>query len=615
MSLTKVTYSMIEGPTVNVADFGAVGDGTTDDSSAIAAAVAATPSGAVLMFPEGTFLLDQEIFITQPMTIVGPGTIKLPDQSSLFHDSTNPYARKLFHVRSSDVHFQNLTFDMNSPNNWVIVGGIKYYFESQDTSPTDFNLVSSILIGFYGPQYNVPPSSAFNIENITVTNCKFFNSPMGFIETFIQPAYDPGGYYASEVRIENNYFYAGQNVQVAFNQTANSVVIGNTFVNCYFVSFQYYYWNENCQVSDNTFFYDRSTIDYALVDPRRYYTPGDPINCGDIRLGKDFDKPNYSCNFTNNSLQGVPILIGPSQINCACDNNTSFKSELFGILVIPAFSGNTVSGNRILASDQPALYLDNPEPGLPGTPAPCTIENNYIEGCCTKILSPDFIGRDLNSQVWIIDKYYNINKNTVRKGLSSVLYGMTFFNQAAATGISSFYGNITDTAGNTDNVIINNALLPETPVWILPNGSASLFSLWLKAGGSNVTGNGTVYNIPYDERVYDPTLVVNTSTGLFTCKQAGLYHFDASAYLLNIGGATSGYIKIVVNNGTNEEYFNYYTLNPSVTANQSFTISQDIAMQVNGTAKVAVLVTGIGADTADVSTTDFVSRFSGRLIY
>jgi hypothetical protein len=134
-------------------------------------------------------------------------------------------------------------------------------------------------------------------------------------------------------------------------------------------------------------------------------------------------------------------------------------------------------------------------------------------------------------------------------------------------------------------------------------------------GGSNVTGNGTVYDIPYDERVYDPTLAVNTTTGIFTCKQAGLYHFDASAYLLNLGGATSGYIKLVVNNGTNEEYFNFYTLNPSATPNQTFAISQDIAMRVGGFAKVAVLVTGIGADTADVSTTDFVSRFSGRLIY
>ena len=39
MSLTKATYSMIDGAPVNVLDFGAVCDGTTDDTAAVQEAI------------------------------------------------------------------------------------------------------------------------------------------------------------------------------------------------------------------------------------------------------------------------------------------------------------------------------------------------------------------------------------------------------------------------------------------------------------------------------------------------------------------------------------------------------------------------------------------------
>jgi polygalacturonase len=55
MSLTKATYSMIEGAPVNVLDFGAVGDNVTDDTAAIQAAIDSLTNngGGILYLPAG----------------------------------------------------------------------------------------------------------------------------------------------------------------------------------------------------------------------------------------------------------------------------------------------------------------------------------------------------------------------------------------------------------------------------------------------------------------------------------------------------------------------------------------------------------------------------------
>ena len=63
MSLTKASYSMITGAPVNVKDFGAVGDGVTDDSAAFQAAVATLTSagGKMIFVPKGVYVTSFEL--------------------------------------------------------------------------------------------------------------------------------------------------------------------------------------------------------------------------------------------------------------------------------------------------------------------------------------------------------------------------------------------------------------------------------------------------------------------------------------------------------------------------------------------------------------------------
>lgn len=62
MALTKVTFSMIDGPFINVKDFGAVGDGTTNDTAAVVLAIAAS-AGKVLLWPAGTYLINNNTVV------------------------------------------------------------------------------------------------------------------------------------------------------------------------------------------------------------------------------------------------------------------------------------------------------------------------------------------------------------------------------------------------------------------------------------------------------------------------------------------------------------------------------------------------------------------------
>jgi len=57
MALTKVTFSMIDGPFINVKDYGAVGNGTTNDTAAVLLAIADS-AGKVLLWPAGTYLIN-----------------------------------------------------------------------------------------------------------------------------------------------------------------------------------------------------------------------------------------------------------------------------------------------------------------------------------------------------------------------------------------------------------------------------------------------------------------------------------------------------------------------------------------------------------------------------
>ena len=75
MSVTKLHNRMITGASANIKDFGAVGDGVTDDSVAIQAAF---DSGSLnVLVPEGTYIISVALVPVANQTIIFVGEIKI----------------------------------------------------------------------------------------------------------------------------------------------------------------------------------------------------------------------------------------------------------------------------------------------------------------------------------------------------------------------------------------------------------------------------------------------------------------------------------------------------------------------------------------------------------
>jgi hypothetical protein len=72
MALTKATNSMIQGAPINVLDFGAVGDGVTDDTAAIQAAIVAALGGhQIVHIPAGNYLVTDTLSVYDGTQIQG----------------------------------------------------------------------------------------------------------------------------------------------------------------------------------------------------------------------------------------------------------------------------------------------------------------------------------------------------------------------------------------------------------------------------------------------------------------------------------------------------------------------------------------------------------------
>lgn len=197
MALTKAHNRMIASQVANVDDYGAVGDGVTDDTSAIQACLADNTAGEAIEFTKGKVYI-----VSEPLNITANGTNILGNNARIVfnreQDAVSPsVADSLWNISADLVVIKDIRLQYTGTFN---VGGADYG-----------GFVSGIQVNF--------GSDDFYADNVTA---------YGFNRCGINVGYDggvtSGGTYCKRPTIHNCHLYENRVVGVAFGQTEDGSV-------------------------------------------------------------------------------------------------------------------------------------------------------------------------------------------------------------------------------------------------------------------------------------------------------------------------------------------------------------------------------------------------------
>lgn len=218
--LTKVSYSMITGAPVNVLDFGAVGDGIANDTSAINTALASA-ANIQLYFPPGTYK-HTGISCTTATTvsIVGEGaTLFLANGSNtkcVYIENANSFTMTGMTV---DGNQANQTITGTRLNGCGVQTQAVLNVTIQNNTIKNVSTGASIVIGSADPFAASTTTETALVSNNVIRNSGFIGAPFTCDGIYCQ---------LDNAKISDNIIFTGTDFGVALEYSKGSTVCRNT---------------------------------------------------------------------------------------------------------------------------------------------------------------------------------------------------------------------------------------------------------------------------------------------------------------------------------------------------------------------------------------------------
>ena len=370
-----------------ISEFGAIGDGVTDDTQALIRAFSEIESGTNLIFKkDATYLIsiisneNKIVCEKNNINIIGNNaTIKIKDNSGIVEGIINKELTGALIIFTGDnTSIYNLIFDGNYLNNYYENEDGKYYAYHSDIN------VSGMPTGVVASAFVKAEANNFLFQNVTIKD--FCGSGFYVGETSSSKTYN-------NIKVINCGFRKLFRAGISFHHCKNIEVLNCECYHNQRHNIQFYSGNKNCVVKNCDITTNGSVI------PKWY--PSWTLGCADNEtIGISFGHTSYGddndgllvennlIRTLNNGLQnGVSLRSYPT--NVTIKNNT-INSLWYNIAFHSGLRGrNEITGNQSTVSDVfLGIYMNKGDTNyIEPTTAEATLIINENDSTCNNFIS------------------------------------------------------------------------------------------------------------------------------------------------------------------------------------------------------------------------------------